>query len=342
MVLEPIAQIVVRPDNAIGSQNSLVNIDSQSLVFDDTNLFDWSRYSGYDRFETGTRLNYGGQFTMNFRNGGFLNVMAGQSYQLAGKNSYATPDAANIGLSSGLDTRVSDYVGRVSFSPSSMFSFTAKGRFDPETFKPRRIDLIASANLSNDLTASLQYASYEGQPAIGYAVRRQGASLNSKYNITKNYFVNGNVIFDLSRHFYNGTTGTARYSPSLESASAAAIRTIAPCSPSITPRSIKAARAAAIRRSWSACSCAHSVTRSSRRRSPTFPSPTASRRSDARECRALPLALTQGDPSGIGPEIAIKAWRAMHTRRDAVHRAGRSRAFRTRVAGAWSRRADRA
>jgi 4-hydroxythreonine-4-phosphate dehydrogenase len=28
-----------------------------------------------------------------------------------------------------------------------------------------------------------------------------------------------------------------------------------------------------------------------------------------RERKALPLALTQGDPSGIGPEIAIKAWR---------------------------------
>ena len=29
-----------------------------------------------------------------------------------------------------------------------------------------------------------------------------------------------------------------------------------------------------------------------------------------REREALPLALTQGDPSGIGPEIAIKAWGA--------------------------------
>jgi LPS-assembly protein len=209
MVLEPIAQVVVRPDGPLGSQNTLVNIDSQSLVFDDTNLFDWSRYSGYDRFETGTRVNYGGQYTLNFRNGGFLNVMAGQSYQVAGKNSYATPDAANIGLSSGLDTRLSDYVGRISFAPSSMFTFTAKGRFDPSTFKPRRVDLVASANLSNDLTASVQYASYEAQPLIGYEVRRQGLTLNSKYNVTKNYFVNGNVIFDLSRHYYNGLTGTA-------------------------------------------------------------------------------------------------------------------------------------
>ena len=31
---------------------------------------------------------------------------------------------------------------------------------------------------------------------------------------------------------------------------------------------------------------------------------------DATRCRRLPLALTQGDPSGIGPEIALKAWLA--------------------------------
>ncbi|GAC1329152.1 MAG: 4-hydroxythreonine-4-phosphate dehydrogenase PdxA [Beijerinckiaceae bacterium] len=32
-----------------------------------------------------------------------------------------------------------------------------------------------------------------------------------------------------------------------------------------------------------------------------------------RKSDGLPLALTQGDPSGIGPEIALKAWRAMRT-----------------------------
>jgi 4-hydroxythreonine-4-phosphate dehydrogenase len=34
-----------------------------------------------------------------------------------------------------------------------------------------------------------------------------------------------------------------------------------------------------------------------------------------RERSALPLALTQGDPSGIGPEIALKAWRDMREER---------------------------
>ena len=84
-------------------------------MFDDTNLFEWSKFSGYDRYETGTRLNYGGQASMTFANGAFANALLGQSVQIAGVNSYSTADAANVGLSSGLDTRASDIVGR---SPS--------------------------------------------------------------------------------------------------------------------------------------------------------------------------------------------------------------------------------
>lgn len=208
MTFEPIAQIVARP-HYIGS-NSLVNIDSQSLVFDDSNLFSWNKYSGYDRFETGTRLNYGGQFTLNFNNGGFINAMAGQSYLLAGPNGYATADAANVGLSSGLDTRRSDYVGRIAFAPNSWLSFTAKGRFDVSTFNLRRLDLVAGATFG-PLTLTAQYANYRQQPLIGFDVRRQGLTLGGRYDITKNYFVNGNVQFDMSRYQYNSTTGLNGY-----------------------------------------------------------------------------------------------------------------------------------
>jgi LPS-assembly protein len=204
VTFEPIVQLVARP-NLIGS-NSLVNIDSQSLVFDDSNLFNWSKYSGYDRFETGTRLNYGGQFTLNFNNGGFINAMAGQSYLLAGTNGYATPDAANVGLASGLDTRRSDYVGRIAFAPNGILSFVAKGRFDQADFHLRRLDLVASATVG-PLTATAQYANYSQQSVIGFDKRRQGLSFGARYDITKNYFVNGNVQFDMSRYLYNSPTG---------------------------------------------------------------------------------------------------------------------------------------
>jgi LPS-assembly protein len=78
---------------------------------------------------------------------------------------------------------------------------TAKGRFDVDTFQPRRIDVGVSSNLG-PLTGSVSYANYEAQPVIGYYVRREGLSLNSRYNITDNYFVQGNVTFDMSRHLY--------------------------------------------------------------------------------------------------------------------------------------------
>ena len=201
-VFEPIAQIIVRPNESTTS--SLVNEDSQSLVFDDTNMFMWNKFSGYDRLEGGTRANYGGQYTMTFRNGGYTNLMLGQSFQLAGLNSYATPDVANIGLSSGLNTKRSDFVSRFAIAPNSAFSFIAKGRFDPDNLHMRRFDMTGSGTLG-PVVASLQYASYQAQPDIGYYKRREGVSTSLKYKLDQNYFLSSSVIFDLSRHLYNST-----------------------------------------------------------------------------------------------------------------------------------------
>lgn len=200
MVIEPIGQIIARPNNLIGS-DTLVNLDAQSLVFDTTNLFDWDKYSGYDRFETGTRANYGGEATWNFKNGGFINVTAGQSYQVAGTNSFATPDAANVGLSSGLDTRASDYVASVALVPGPVLSFTAQGRFDQATLEPERIDVDSNVNLGA-WTGSVAFADYQAQPVLGYYVTREGLALNSRYQINANYFAQANVTFDMSRQYY--------------------------------------------------------------------------------------------------------------------------------------------
>lgn len=201
LVAEPIGQIIARPDAPLGNAAPLLNMDSQSLVFDDTTLFAWDKYSGYDRFETGVRANYGGEATYRFNNGGYVNVIGGQSVQVAGTNSYATPDAANIGLSSGLDTPWSDYVAAFTIVPSSLLSFTAKGQFDEDTLQPRRVDLIANTNLGA-WTFGAQYANYEAQPLLGYWVRREGLALSSKYQITTHYFIQGNVTFDMSRQYY--------------------------------------------------------------------------------------------------------------------------------------------
>ena len=55
--IAPIVQIIARTDETqIGH---LPNEDAQSLVFDDTTLFEWDKFSGYDRIEGGVRANVG-------------------------------------------------------------------------------------------------------------------------------------------------------------------------------------------------------------------------------------------------------------------------------------------
>jgi LPS-assembly protein len=197
---EPIAQIIARPNSLLGNA-SPVNIDAQSLVFDTTNLFAWDKYSGYDLYETGVRANYGAQATYRLNSGGYVNAMFGQSAQIAGTNPYTTFNAANIGLSSGLDTPWSNYVASFTLVPSSLLNFTTQEQFDQSTFEVKRVDVGTNINLGA-WTGGIQYANYQAQPVIGYFVRREGLALSSSYKITDKYFVAGNISFDMSRQFY--------------------------------------------------------------------------------------------------------------------------------------------
>ncbi|WP_164066471.1 LPS assembly protein LptD, partial [Serratia marcescens] len=76
--IEPVAQVIVRPNEQyIGK---LPNEDAQSLVFDETNLFNVNKFSGWDRTEGGGRANVGIRGTTQFDRGGFVNFAFGQSY----------------------------------------------------------------------------------------------------------------------------------------------------------------------------------------------------------------------------------------------------------------------
>ncbi len=100
-VIEPIAEVIARPNESrIGH---LPNEDAQSLVFDDTTLFQWDKFSGYDRMEGGTRANAGLQYTFTTKSGAFANFLFGESYALAGANSFAVGDLTNTGPRIGLE-----------------------------------------------------------------------------------------------------------------------------------------------------------------------------------------------------------------------------------------------
>ena len=200
--IEPIAQIIVRPNETqIGRWP---NEDAQTLVFDDSNLFRVDKFSGWDRVEGGSRANYGLQYTTQFNQGGFVNMLFGQSYSLFGQNSFAVGDATNTGLDSGLDTRSSDYVARASYQPNSTYKFTSRFRFAEDGFSVKRMELETSANFDR-WNALLLYGEYAAQPEIGFLTRRQGILASGQYKIDANWVLLGSALYDLNAEKFSQT-----------------------------------------------------------------------------------------------------------------------------------------
>jgi len=198
--LEPIAQVIARPsETRIGR---LPNEDAQSLVFDDTSLFEWDKFSGYDRVEGGVRANLGAQYSVVTPSGWYANLMFGESIQIAGVNSFRRGDLANVGLDSGLENRRSDFVGRFQLSPNQNISFISRARFDQRDFAVNRFETGVTARFSPflPLETSLFYSFYEAQPALGFAHRREGVTASATYRITPNWFVTGSALVDFTRY----------------------------------------------------------------------------------------------------------------------------------------------
>jgi LPS-assembly protein len=197
----PIAQFIARPSEVMPRIQP--NEDSQSLVFDDTNLFAWNKFSGYDRVEGGTRLNYGLQYAADFANGGHANFVAGESIQVAGQNSYTLFDPTNTGLESGLDKKYSNFVFGETLQPfSSPITLISKQQFDSSTLQLDRFDGILKANYAG-VTGAVDYALYAAQPALGFEFPREGLTGNVAYSFQNRWSLDGSLILDLSRHYYD-------------------------------------------------------------------------------------------------------------------------------------------
>jgi LPS-assembly protein len=200
--IEPIGQVIVRPNETqIGRWT---NEDAQSLIFDDSNLFRVNKFSGWDREEGGGRANYGLQYTAQFNQGGFVNALFGQSYQIFGQNSFAQGGTTNTGLGSGLDTTNSDYVARFSYQPNSTYKFTSRFRFDNDKFTVKRTELEARAKVDR-WDVALLYGDYAPQPELGFLNRRQGVLGSGSYKIDANWVLLGGARYDINAGKFDQT-----------------------------------------------------------------------------------------------------------------------------------------
>ncbi len=89
-VLEPVVQLAW--SDQVGA--TLPNEDSQFVEFDENNLFDISRYPGFDRQEEGTRANIGLKWTRYAPSGWSMTFAAGRVLRFSGTNDFS--DASGL------------------------------------------------------------------------------------------------------------------------------------------------------------------------------------------------------------------------------------------------------
>jgi LPS-assembly protein len=200
--ITPIAQVIARPNET--SVGKLPNEDSQSLIFDDSNLFKVDKFAGWDRIEGGGRANVGIQYTAQFNRGGSVVGVFGQSYQLFGANSFATGDSTNTGLNSGLDTNRSDYVARLSYAPNSVYLLTTRYRFDHDTTELRQFEAEARAAFDRFQFTAL-YGRYDAQPELGFLTRRDGILGTASVKLTQNWIATAQIRYDINANSLVGT-----------------------------------------------------------------------------------------------------------------------------------------
>ena len=133
-IIEPTIEIIASPKKE--SNSVIPNMDSKYMELEVENLFSTDRFSGYDIFESGTRLNYGINYIQNYNNNQQLAFFIGQNYNID------VPDDIYLD-NSGLKNveGLSDIVASMTYTPSQYLRFKYKTRISNNDFKVNRNDV---------------------------------------------------------------------------------------------------------------------------------------------------------------------------------------------------------
>jgi len=221
-LVEPIAQLVYR--DAASLQPGISNEDSQSIVFDDTNLFSYNRFTGIDRQETGLRLNLGGRYLANFDDGSHLELVGGQSFQLAGRNVFAVPDSVHTGLGTGLEVDSSYAVLGAYGALANGIKGSAKVQVDPGGPTLQRA-VLGLGYADAGWSAAFRYAFAAAVPAAGNSRDQHEIGAEVRVPVNDYWAVTGSGYWDLSANSFLLAGGGLHYDDGYLQFGATAVRT---------------------------------------------------------------------------------------------------------------------
>jgi LPS-assembly protein len=185
-IVSPVFQIIAATDEK--ETDSIGNEDAITLNFDHSSLFLEDRFTGMDRYEGGTRANVGMTYTFLGANGGFARASAGESFHLAGENSFVS--------GSGLDGSQSDLVAALTVQPWSLMSLAYEVRAEEDLSRINRQQ--ANLGLTFDRFAgNLGYAFINAEPAYGRILDEQWVQADGRVSLNDGWSLFGGLRYDL-------------------------------------------------------------------------------------------------------------------------------------------------
>ena len=163
--VEPMASLKLAP--TWGNTRQIPNEDSSDFEFDETNLFEPSRFPGLDRADTGPRVTYGLRFSTIGPRATEFGGAFGQSYSFT-ENKFIPPE-------SGVQDNLSDYVGALYARPSPLLDLVYRFRLGKSDLRFRRRDALATFG-PGFLRFNLGYVNLSREPEAFDDERGTGAN----------------------------------------------------------------------------------------------------------------------------------------------------------------------
>ena len=185
-IITPVFQAIAATDET--DTNKIGNEDAISVNFDNSSLFLQDRFTGQDRYEGGTRANVGLLYSFLGENGGFTRVSLGESFHIAGQNSFD--------LGTGLDGTKSDLVGAIVFQPWDNLGLSYQARVEEDLSNINVQE--AFANFGYDrFSGSLGYIYLDNEPSAGRLDTIEQIESDASFRFTEAWSLFGGVKYDI-------------------------------------------------------------------------------------------------------------------------------------------------
>ena len=186
-ILTPVFQAIAATNET--DEDKIGNEDAISINFDNSSLFLHDRFTGQDRYEGGTRANVGLLYSFLADNGGFARMSLGESFHIAGENSFD--------LGSGLDGSKSDLVGAIVVQPWDEIALSYQARVEEDLSDINVQEAFANFTVDR-FSGSLGYIYLDSEPSAGREETIEQIESDASFRFTEAWSLFGGFKYDLA------------------------------------------------------------------------------------------------------------------------------------------------